>query len=116
MNIESIRTFVLSLPHVQEDIKWENDLCFLIGSKIFCVTRLHSIQFGISLKVTKEEHDELIEKPGIRPAPYLARYNWIYIEDADVFNKEKWQYYIQQSYEIVKAKLPKKVIKSLDDQ
>ncbi|MEZ5002119.1 MAG: MmcQ/YjbR family DNA-binding protein [Chitinophagales bacterium] len=116
MNIELIRAFILSLPHVKEDIKWENDLCFLIGGKMFCVTGLDSSPFGLSLKVTKEEYDELIEKPGIRPAPYLARYNWIYIEDIDVFNQEQWQYYIQQSYEIVKAKLPKRVIKLLNDE
>ena len=31
MDIETLRTICQDLPHVTEDIKWGDDLCFLIG-------------------------------------------------------------------------------------
>jgi len=41
MDIEQIRTFCLSLPFATEDIKWEDDLCFSIGNKLFCTGGLN---------------------------------------------------------------------------
>lgn len=114
MNIETLRAFATKLPHVTEDIKWGNDLCFCIGEKMFCVTGLEQPVFKVSLKVLPEEFTTLTEQKGIVPAPYLARYKWILIEEASSFSLEEWQYYISQSYELVKNKLPKKVLKMLE--
>jgi predicted DNA-binding protein (MmcQ/YjbR family) len=112
MDIETLRDICTSLPHVTEDIKWGNDLCFLIGEKMFCVTGLDA-PLKISLKVTDEEFAELSNSPGIIPAPYVARYKWILIEDTNRFNAQQWKHYIEQSYNLVKAKLPKNVLNSL---
>jgi predicted DNA-binding protein (MmcQ/YjbR family) len=112
MNIETLRNICTQLPHVTEDIKWGSDLCFLIGEKMFCVTNLEP-PFTASLKVTDEEFAGLSNSPGIIPAPYVARYKWIFIEDANRFNDKEWAHYIVQSYNLVKAKLPKKVLAQL---
>ena len=114
MNIETFRAFAISLPHVTEDVKWGKDLCFCISEKMFCVTGLEQKVFKVSLKVRPEEFDSLIEKKGIVPAPYLARHKWILIEDSTIFSREEWQYYVSQSYELVKSKLPKKLLKELN--
>lgn len=106
MNIEQIRAFCLSLPSATEDVKWENDLCFCIAGKMFCVTGLNG-PFGASFKVKDDEFDELSTTPNIRPAAYVARYKWIYVDAEDRFTQDKWEHYIRQSYELVKAKLPK---------
>lgn len=108
MNLEELRNYCNGLPHVTEDIKWGHDLCFLIGGKMFCVTGFSS-EVKVSLKVTDEEFDGLCQRTGIVPAPYLARYKWIFVEKASVFSKKEWHHYISQSYELVKGKLPKKV-------
>ena len=108
MNIDTIRNICKTLPHVTEDIKWGNDLCFLIGGKMFCVTGLNE-ELKVSLKVTDEEFAELINVAGIIPAPYVAKHKWILVEKPSVFNQKKWQHYITQSYNLVKAKLPKKM-------
>lgn len=113
MDIETLRNICTKLPHVTEDIKWGSDLCFLIGQKMFCVTNLNSL-LTVSLKVTDEEFAELSNSPGIIPAPYVARYKWIFIEDASRFNDKEWKHYIVQSYNLVKAKLPKKILAQLD--
>lgn len=114
MNIEQLRTLCLSLPSVTEDIKWGHDLCFCIGAKMFCVTGLTG-PLKISMKVKDEEFDELSSSEGIVPAPYVARYKWILVEDISRFSKKEWEHYIRQSYELVRSKLPKKVLKELDN-
>jgi hypothetical protein len=42
MTLDLIREIASKLPHVTEDIKWGNDLCFCIAGKMFCVTGLES--------------------------------------------------------------------------
>ena len=114
MNVEQLREYALSLPHTTEDIKWESDLCFCIGGKMFCVTGLAQVPFGVSFKVTESQYQELIERIGIIPAPYLARYKWVYIQNENVLSQEEWKRYIQCSYEMVKRKLPKKALQKME--
>lgn len=111
METDFIRTVCLSFPDVTEDIKWGHDLCFLIGEKMFCVTGVEG-EFGVSFKVNDEEFEELSSRDGIIPAPYLARYKWVYVNDAKCFSKTEWQKYLSQSYELIKSKLKKKSISS----
>jgi predicted DNA-binding protein (MmcQ/YjbR family) len=113
MDIEGIRNICNALPHVTEDIKWGNDLCFMIAEKMFCVASLTTPLKG-SFKVTDEEFDELSNKPGIIPAPYVARYKWVLVEQMNVLSKKQWEHYLTQSYNLVKVKLPKKVLKELN--
>src|ERR1700686_1430506 len=106
MNVEVIRDICKGLPFVTEDIKWGNDLCFMVGKKMFCVALLDT-PFKVSFKVTDEEFGEMINHDGIIPAPYSARYKWILVEDVNIFSKEQWHQYIIQSYNLVKSKLSK---------
>ncbi|MCG3166076.1 MAG: hypothetical protein POELPBGB_01852 [Bacteroidia bacterium] len=112
MNIEKLRKLCLSFPHVTEDIKWGNDLCFCVGKKMFCVTGL-SGAFKVSLKVSDQDYSELSASEGIIPAPYLARYKWILVENDSRFSQREWEHYVRQSYELVRAGLPKKVAETL---
>ena len=108
MNIEQLRAYCLSLPHVSEDVKWGNDLCFLIGEKMFCVTDMKG-PFTASFKVRDEEFDELSASNDIIPAPYVARYKWVQVQKPDRLTKKDWEHYIRQSYELIRSKLPKKI-------
>ena len=112
MNIEQLRQFCLSLPHSTEDVKWEKDLCFCIGEKMYCVTGLDDGLPEAAFKVSPEEFDELVERPGIDPAPYLARYKWV-LAAFDALSDTEWEQLVRQSYELVKAKLPAKIRKEL---
>lgn len=112
MNLEDLRKYCLSLPHVMEDVKWGNDLCFLIGGKMFCVTGFEQ-PMKVSLKVSDEDFAELTQTDDIIPAPYLARHKWILVEKAGRFKKKEWEDYIRKSYELIKEKLPAAVKKKL---
>ncbi len=115
MDIISLREFCLSLPKVTEDVKWEKNLCFLIGEKMFCVASLEG-KFSFSFKVMEEDFEELCSLNGIIPAPYLARYKWVLVQNPDGFSDKKWQEYIEQSYGLIKSNLPKNVLKKLSEE
>jgi predicted DNA-binding protein (MmcQ/YjbR family) len=112
MNLDIIRDICKNLPFVEEDIKWADDLCFTIGGKMFCVAMLNT-PLKVSLKVPDEEFDEMINLHGIIPAPYVARYKWILVEDANIFTRKQWEFYITQSYNLIKNKLSKKKLAGL---
>ena len=108
MNIELIRKICLALPAVTEDIKWGNDLVFSVGGKMFCVSSADE-PIQCSFKVPVEQYEELTIRPGFVPAPYLARANWVLITEPSKASRSEWQEFISQSYELVKAKLTKKI-------
>jgi predicted DNA-binding protein (MmcQ/YjbR family) len=112
MTHDMIRDIASKLPHVTEDIKWGNDLCFCIAEKMFCVTGLES-PVKVALKVTDEEFEELIERTGFIPAPYMARNKWVLIDSSSKISKKELSQLIQQSYTLVKSKLPKKLQEKL---
>ena len=115
MDILHLRQYCLSLPHVTEDIKWEKNLCFLIGDKMFCVASLEG-KFNFSFKVMSEEFDELCSMEGIIPAPYLAQYKWILVQNPACFSTKEWEQYIEQSYGLIKSNLSKSVLKKISGQ
>lgn len=107
MDLDSIRTYCLSLPHATEDIQWGNDLLFRISGKIFVGISLdppHSLSF----KCTPEKFDELIELEGIIPAPYMARNKWVMLERPDALSDREIKSLIENSYQMIFAKLTKK--------
>jgi predicted DNA-binding protein (MmcQ/YjbR family) len=113
MTVEDIQTICKAKPAVTEDIKWGNDLVFSVGSKMFCVVGLDQNPTTASFKVTDEEFEEMCSRDGFKPAPYVAKYKWVFIEDINKMKKTEWKQYLQQSYELVKEKLPPKVKKQL---
>ncbi len=115
MDILQLREYCLSLPKVTEDVKWEKNLCFSIGKKIFCIGSLDE-NFSFSFKVMEDDFDELCNNEGVVPAPYLARYKWILVKNPDCFSDQDWQNYIKQSYGLIKSNLPKRVLEKLSGE
>lgn len=106
-DIDQLRKYCLSLPAVTEDVKWENDLVFSVGNKMFCAAGLQQpLQF--SFKVPDEDFEEMILAEGFKPAPYLARAKWVLATNPSRLHAGEWQRFIKQSYELVKNKLPQK--------
>ena len=107
MTVEKLRQFCRVLPGVTEDVKWGSDLCFSVSGRMFVVTNLeppHSIAF----KCTPEEFGELVERPGIIPAPYMARNMWVQEEElGGPLERSELERLVRTSYELVVTKLPK---------
>lgn len=113
MNIEDIQAICRKMRAVTEDIKWGHDLVFSIGGKMFCVVGLDQSPTSASFKVRDEEFEEICNWPGFKPAPYVAKYKWVWIEDIKKMKKKDWEHYLRQSYELVKDKLSGKLKKQL---
>jgi predicted DNA-binding protein (MmcQ/YjbR family) len=113
MTVEDIQTICRAWPGVTEDVKWGNDLVFSVGGKMFCVAGLDQSPTTASFKVTDEEFDEISNAPGFKPAPYVAKYKWVWIEDIRKMKKSDWKKYLRQSFELVGAKLPAKLKKQI---
>jgi predicted DNA-binding protein (MmcQ/YjbR family) len=108
MSVDWLRRYCKSLPHTTESVQWGSDLVFKVGGKIYAVTPLEPAPLWLSLKCTPEEFADLIERPGIIPAPYLARASWIALESEEVLPAAEIKRLVKQSYELVLAKLPRK--------
>jgi predicted DNA-binding protein (MmcQ/YjbR family) len=109
MNIEFVRKHCLTFPHATENVQWGNDLVFKVGGKMFAVVALEPHTVCCSLKCTPEEFAELVERPGVIPAPYLARAHWVALESFAALSKADLQRLLRDSYDQVFAKLPKKI-------
>jgi predicted DNA-binding protein (MmcQ/YjbR family) len=112
MTPASLEKLCMSLRGVTRSIKWQNDLCYLVGEKMFCVTSVEGFRF-VSFKTSPEHFSELIERNGIIPAPYSARHFWVLVEDPKALRPQEWLNCITHSYQLVFDKLPKKKKDSL---
>ena len=107
MDLEQLRSFCLNLPAVTEDVKWEHDLCFSVGGKMFCVASLDP-PFSCAFKVSDELFEEMSVREGFMPAPYMARARWVKVNAPGKLGKKEWQELVKGSYEMIKGKLTKK--------
>jgi len=115
MNFDSAISLCRSFPGATEDIKWGNDLVFSVGSKMFAVTSRDDTT-GMSFKVDDDRFLELTDRPGLIPAPYLARAKWVYVEDADALSDDEAAQLLRRSYELVFAKLTKKLQREISGE
>jgi predicted DNA-binding protein (MmcQ/YjbR family) len=116
MDIEWVRQYCLSLPYATEQVQWEDDLVFKVGGKMFAVVPLEPSRLWLSFKCTDEEFADLVERPGIIPAPYLARAHWVALEAEDPLTRAEVQRLLHQAHELVFAKLPKRLQAQLSQQ
>lgn len=108
MSIEWIRGYAKSMPHATESVQWGNDLVFKIGGKMFTVLALEPSEVWMSFKCAPEVFAALVERPGVIPAPYLARAHWVALESEDALQPAEIKRLVRDAYTIVLGKLPAK--------
>ena len=124
MDAERMRAFLLKLPNVKETMQWGANLVFwagdkTIGGKMFALINLdeptgrelagRKPRPVISYAAGPARFDELIEREGLIPAPYLARAHWVAALRWDVFTPTEWREELAAAHERTMAKLPAKV-------
>ncbi len=109
MNVDFVRSVCKSLPRVTETVMWGDHLVYKIGGKIFAIAALEPSDVWLSFKCSEEDFAELIERPRVIPAPYLARAHWVALESDDSIPLPELRSRLKTAYELVFAKLPKKV-------
>lgn len=113
VDVEWVRGLCLSFPNATEQVTWGADLTFRINNKIFAVTVLEPAKVWLSFKCSPENFAELSERAGIIPAPYMARAQWVALETKDALRKEELATLLRESYDLVFARLPRKVREAL---
>lgn len=113
MDPEWLRKLCRSFPGTTEQIQWGYDLLFKVGGKMYAVTALEPAPVCLSFKASPERFAELTERQNIIPAPYLARAQWVALETRDAVGREELARLLRESYEMVLARLPKKVRKTI---
>jgi len=109
INVDWLRELCLSFPHATEQIQWGSDLLFKVGGKMFAATPLEPARVCLSFKASPETFAELTERPNIIPAPYLARAQWVALETRDAIPLGELAPLLRESYDMVFAKLTKKL-------
>ena len=108
MDIEALRRYCLQFPHTTENVQWGCDLCFKVDGKLFLVTPLEPAPVRLSFKCSAQNFAELCERPGVRPAPYMARAQWVGLEQLNTLPDPELRDLIAESYRLVWERLPKK--------
>ncbi len=113
--IDWLRKYCLSFPHATESVQWGEHLVFKVSGKVFAIAALEPSQYILTIKCAPERFNDCVERPGIAPAPYLARAKWISIESEDAVPHKELKGMIRESYDLVWAKLPKKAQQALGE-
>src|SRR5215467_13206105 len=109
MDAEWLRKLCLTFPGTTEQIQWGYDLLFKVGGKMFAITPLEPARVCLAFKASPEKFVELTERQNIIPAPYLARAQWVALQTRDAVGHEELAGLLRESYEMILAKLPRKM-------
>src|ERR1700732_1779675 len=113
MDASWIRDLCLSFPAVTEHVIWGSDLTFKVAGKMFAHSVLEPAPVWLSFKASPDNFYDLTERPGVIPAPYLARAQWVALESHDALPRDEIKRLLGQSYSLVFAKLARKTQASL---
>lgn len=106
MSPEQAAQFCLQLPGAREDYKWGGIRVFsVMEKKMFAVLDLAGA--GLSFKVEPELFLGYVDRPGVRPAPYLARAHWVSIAPPYPISAHELRDLLTRSHQLVVSRLPK---------
>ncbi|WP_095079000.1 MmcQ/YjbR family DNA-binding protein [Pseudomonas sp. Irchel s3h17] len=108
MTEDEVAGFCLALPGAREDYKWGGVRVFSVaGNKMFALQNLRGE--SLAFKVDKDLFLGHVDRPGIGPAPYLARAQWIIMHTPYPLGALELQALLRRSHQLVVSKLPKRV-------
>src|SRR6202051_114201 len=113
MDASWIRDLCLSFPAVTEHVIWGSDLTFKVAGKMFAHAVLEPAPVWLSFKASPDNFYELTERPGIIPAPYLARAQWVALETKDALSSGELAALVRHAYDILVGNVPRKTRDSL---
>ncbi|SIN79808.1 MmcQ/YjbR family DNA-binding protein [Chitinophaga niabensis] len=114
MNLEKFQQYCLSLPGTSEGLPFgENTLVFYVMGKMFALTDIEEFE-SANLKCDPDQAIELRERyEGVLPGYHMNKKHWnTVLFDGSIPDKLLLQW-TKDSYDLVVAKLPKKVREEL---
>ncbi len=116
MKYNAYNAFCKSLPATTYVMQWGGAHVWKVGGKVFAIggwTREGTC--GFTFKTSELDYEILRERPGCRPAPYLASrgMKWIQHYDKPGLLDKDLKYYLEKSHHLVSQGLSKKKRKEL---
>lgn len=109
MRLDRLKSFALAQRQTTVVKQW-GGLVFKVAGKVFLMIILDGeVITGVIFKCAPEEFDQLTAIDGIGQAPYCAKRLWVRVADLAVLPETELQARIRHSYDLVVAKLPKKI-------
>lgn len=112
MNKRQFNSFCKSLPQTTHVVQWGGADVWKVGGKVFAIgwDIEDEPTFAITFKVSEMSFEILQEKPGLRPAPYLASrgLKWIQHYGEPGLSDAGLKECIRRSYTMIAEALPKK--------
>ena len=110
MRLDRLKSFALALPQTMVVKQWGETLVFKVAGKMFFLISLDAdLIEGVTFKCRPEEFDDLTAIDGVMQAPYCAKRHWVRVADLDALPEKTLLERIRHSYDLVVAKLPRKV-------
>ena len=110
MHLDRLRPFALALPQTTVVKQWGECLVFKVVGKMFLIVALDgALAESVVFKCTPDEFDALTEIDGVGQAPYCAKRHWVRVADLGALPAAELTRLIRHSYDLVVAKLPKKI-------
>lgn len=109
---EQLMDYCRALTACTEDVKWENDLVFSVGGKMFAAFHIPEGR-PLSLRVEPDLFTSLVEQPEFVPAPYLAKHDWVNVDEPEALPIEILEELLSDSHRLVSTKLSKKKQRAL---
>ena len=109
MRLDRLKAFALSLKQTTVVRQW-GGLVFKVAGKVFFMILLDGeVATGVIFKCRPEEFAGLTQIDGIGQAPYFAKRLWVRAEDLAALPEKELQARIRRSFDLVVAKLPRKI-------
>jgi len=116
MDYDEFNRFCGALPVSTHVVQWGGSDVWKVGGKVFAIggwqkTRVPAFTF----KTSDHNYELLRERPGFRPAPYLATrgMKWIQYCGGGDLVADEIEYYLAESHRIVSLGLTKKLQRKL---
>ena len=102
--------FCRSLPGTTMSVQWGDHRVYKVGGKMFAVLTERGTA---SFKANDVAFEMLVETGQARRSPYMARAQWLYVDDIKQFPPAELRQYIAASHALVAKKLTKKAQREL---
>ena len=110
MGPDQFDAFCKAMPGATMEVLWGADNVYKVGGKMFAVMGPNGTA---SFKANDVAFEMLVETGAARPAPYMARAKWVYLDDLGSMPDADLQAYLKQAHAMIAAKLSGKQRRSL---
>ena len=116
MNLDEYNGFCGLLPQTSHVVQWGGAHVWKVGGKVFAIAGWSAgDELAITFKCSPMSFELLRQKPGIRPAPYLASRGMIWLQrtSQDSMDDAALKDYLRESHRLASLNLSKRLQRRL---